>query len=149
MIALLIMDTRDRKINAEQHVEEYNKRITLLHNTLSESFSIDSKEKLSAVITKFQKYIELQKEQEKKMNKIVVTILTSFSGIITTSLANLDSIGIDFTEWLNIVMFILTFICITGILFYIAFYCMKNLNTKREKYESIVNDLEYIQLCKY
>ena len=149
MCILFVMDTRERKINIESHVTEYNKRIDLLYKMLKESFSIDSKEKVLSIISKFENYIDIQKEHEKKMNKIMVTILTSFSGLITTSLANLDSIGIDFTDWLNIIIFILAFVCITGVLVYTAFYCMKNLNTKREKYESIIDDLEYIILCKY
>lgn len=149
MIILLIMDTIERKVKIESYVDDYNKRIDLLYNMLKEHFSIDSKEKTTEVILKFQNYIDTQKAHEKKMNKIVVTILTSFSGLVTTSLANLDSIGIDFTDWLNIVIFILTFVCLTGVLIYTTFYCMKNLNTKREKYESIVDDLEYILLCKY
>ncbi len=149
MIILLIMDKRDRKINIVQHVDEYNKRINLLYNMLKEYFSIDNKEKLSIIISKFQKYLDLQNKEEQKMNKIIVTILTSLSGIITTSLANLNSIGIDFSKWLNIIILLLTFVCIASALIYGAFYFKKNLNSKIEKYESIINDLEYIQLCKF
>lgn len=146
MIILLAMDAKDRKLYIEDHVKEYNKRINLLQNMLTEYFSIDSKEKLAVVITKFQKYLDEQNKQEQKMNKLAITVLTSFSGIVTTSLANLDSIVADFSGWLNVVILLFVFVCMASTLLYIAFYFMKNLNNKKDRYESIISDLEYIQL---
>ena len=149
MFILLVIDESESKVHIEQHVQEYNKRINLLHEMLVEDFSIDSKKKLSAVISMFQKYLEEQTKQEKKTEKIAVTVITSFSGIFTTTLANLDSIGIDFSQWLNIAALVLVAVSVTSIIIYIAFYCIRNLNAKKDRYESVVNDLQYIQLCKY
>ena len=149
MIILLVIDESESKVHIEQYVQEYNKRISLLHEMLVKDFSVDSKEKISAVITMFQKYLEEQGRQEKKAEKIAVTVITAFSGIFTTTLANLDSIGIDFSQWLNIAALVLVAVSMTSIIIFIVFYCIRNLNAKRDRYESIVNDLQYIQLCKY
>lgn len=149
MITLLVIDESESKLHIGQYVQEYNKRINLLHEMLVNDFSIDSKEKLSAVITMFKKYLEEQAKQEKKAEKIAVTVITSLSGIITTTLANLDSIGMEFKEWLNIAALILVAVAMTSIIIYIVFYCIRNLNAKKDRYEAVVNDLQYIQLCKY
>ena len=149
MVILVIMDERDSKLHIEQHIQEYNKRIDLFHKMLVDDFSINSKEKVSAVITMFQKYLDEQGKQDKKTEKIAVTVITSISGIITTTLANLDSIGMEFNEWLNIAALILTAISMTSIIIYIVFYCISNLNAKKDRYESVVNDLQYLQLSKY
>lgn len=145
MLVLAIMDTKDRKINAMKHFEEYNKRINLLYEMLIENFSIDNKDKLSIVISKFQEYLDLQNKEDKKRNKIITLILTFVSGLITASL----DIGVDFSKWLNFIVLLSVFASIASFFVFVVFYIKKNLNTKIEKYKLIINDLEYIKLCKF
>lgn len=145
MLVLAIMDTKDRKINVMKHFEEYNKRINLLYEMLIENFSIDNKDKLSIVISKFQEYLDLQNKEDKKRNKIITLILTFVSGLITASL----DIGVDFSKWLNFIVLLSVFASLASFFVFVVFYIKKNLNTKIEKYKLIINDLEYIKLCKF
>lgn len=145
MIILTIMDTIDRNINVVQHLEEYNKRINLLYEMLIENFSIDNEDKLSTVISKFQENLDLQNKEDKKRDKIIMSLFTSVSGLITASL----DIGVDSSKWLNFIILLSVFASLASFFVFIVFYIKKNLNTKIEKYKLIINDLEYIKLCKF
>ena len=108
-------------------------------------FIIDNKDKLSIVISKFQKYLDLQNIDDKKRDKIIMSIFTSVSGLITSSL----SICVGFSKWLKAIILILVFVFLVSFFVYIVFDVKKTLNTKIEKYKLIINDLEYIKLCKF
>lgn len=149
MIILVIMDNNDQKENIAAHVNEYTKKTDLLYNLLVEDFHIDDKDKLQEVISMFQDYVNTHNEQEQKMNKVVVAVFTSLAGIITTSLANWEAVGIGFTDWLIVVTAMFILVSMVSILIYICYYIMKNINSKKEKYESVINDLKYIRLYKY
>lgn len=149
LIALIIMDTRDKKINLKEHYEEYNRRIDLLRDILTGKFSINNKEKLSIVISKFQEYLLTQKKEDEKTNKILTGIITFVFGLVTTHFSTLDFIGGDIAKWLEVVLFILLFVALVSFCVYVVLSVKKNLNTKIIKYRLILNDLEYIKLCRY
>lgn len=149
MIVLGIVDAKERKIKINEHIEEYKKQIDLLDVLLKEEFFIDSKEKLTILISKYQQYIEKQNKADEKKNKAVVTFFTALSGVATTFLINLNDIGVDYSEWLNVVLYLLPIVCVASALILVVLYCMKYLNITIQKCEAIINDLEYIKLCKY
>ncbi len=149
MIILVIMDGIDQKEHIATHVKEYTKKIDLLYNLLVEDFHIRNKDQLQEVISMFQEYVNAQDKQEQKINKIVVAVFTSLTGVLTTSLANLEAIGIGFADWLIVMLVIFIIVGVVSMLTYMIYYITKNIYAKKEKYEAIINDLKYIRLCKY
>ena len=145
VLTLLILDNRDRRINAYQHVKEYNKKIDILDDILKTEFSIDSANKIDILINKYQGYIDKQTKDDKKKNKIIFTLFTALAGVLSTSFLNLDVIGIDFLSWLSIAMFLLLIIGFVSALI----YCYRSFDTLRQKYETMINDLQYVKLRKY
>ena len=80
-----------------------------------------------------------------KKNKIIFTLFTALAGVQSTSFFNLDVIAIDFLSWLSIATFLLLIIAFVSALI----YCYRSFDTLRQKYESIINDLQYLKSRKY
>lgn len=54
---------------------------------------------------KYTDYIR-KKEEDKARNKIIITLFSALSGILSISFLNLSTIGIDFYSWLYSNLFI-------------------------------------------
>ncbi len=147
MIALNIIDIHDRKSNIEQYVASYQQKTDLLYNLLKTIFSIDSKEKVLSLINKYKDIVNCHSESEKKMVQIYSLAFTSFMGIVTATLANLKDMGIN--TWVNFICWIFLIIFIVSILFFFYSYIINNFNIKKEKYQNIINDLEFVLISKY
>lgn len=90
---------------------------------------------------KYMDYIR-KKEEDKARNKIILTLFSALSGILSISFLNLTTIGIDFYSWLYIAIFL--FICIDFASVFI--YCNKYFDSLKNKYESILcylNDIKF------
>lgn len=149
LIVLYIFDTINRKKNAEERIKAYKEKIELLKDILEKEFSIDTKEKLCELISKYQKYIDNVNKADKRKNRIFITITTSVLTFIATLIKEIDKSIIDYEFWLSIAFFIILAIGITSALVYGSIYFNKYYNSTKQRYESIINDLEYLKLSKY
>lgn len=145
IIALFTLDNKDEKININQHIEEYKKKIEILHNILINDFHIDSKEKLTSLIQKYKTYIEKRNKEEKTRNSVLITSFSALSGLLSITFLNLNIIGIDFLSWLYIAVILLVFFSIACLYIYIYKY----FDTLKHKYENMIEDLESLNLYKY
>lgn len=149
LIVLYIFDTANRKKNAEERIKAYKEKIDLLNDILGKEFSIDTKEKLCELISKYQKYIDDVNKADKKKNSIFITITTSILTVISTIIKEIDLKTIDHEFWLSIAFIIIFAFCIACTLVYGSIYFNKYFNSTKQRYESIINDLEYLKLSKY
>ena len=141
---LLILDNKDQTINTDQHTEEYLKKIKLLQDIIKE-FNIDSRDKIILLIQKYNQYINKRNEEEKARNKIIVTLFSALSGLLSITFLNLDIIGINFYLWLYLSVFLLLSLCLASMCIYLYRY----LDALKYHYENMVNDLESLIIYKY
>lgn len=149
IIVLYIFDTIHRKKNVDERVKTYKEKINLLNDILKKDFSIDTRGKISVLIKKYQKYINELNKADKRKNSIFITITTSVLTLIATLITDIDKTAIDYEFWLSIAFFIILAIGIACAIVYGSIYFIKYYNSKRQRYESIINDLEYLKLSKY
>ena len=149
IIVLYIFDTIHRKKNVDERVKTYKEKINLLNDILKKDFSIDTRGKISVLIKKYQKYINELNKADKRKNSIFITITTSVLTLIATLITDIDKTAIDYEFWLSIAFFIILAIGIACAIVYGSIYFNKYYNSKRQRYESIINDLEYLKLSKY
>lgn len=112
---------------------------------LIEKFNINSRPKVDELIEKYQKYINKKEKTEKNRNGIIYTLFSALAGAISISFANLDIIGIDFTFWLVLAIFISLFVGTVGIWIHSCTY----FNSTKKKYEMMIQDLDDLKLLKY
>lgn len=127
----------------------YKEKIDLLNNILKEDFSINTKEKLCELISKYQKYIDDIRKSDRRKNSIFITLTTSVLTFITTLAKGMENEMLDYESLLSIVFFVILAIGIACALVYGSIYFNKYYNTTKQRYESIINDLEYLKLSKY
>ena len=149
IIVLYIFDTIHRKKNVDERVKTYKEKINLLNDILKKDFSIDTRGKISVLIKKYQKYINELNKADKRKNSIFITITTSVLTLIATLITDIDKAAIDYDFWLSIAFFVILAIGIACAIVYGSIYFNKYYNSKRQRYESIINDLEYLKLSKY
>ena len=149
IIVLYIFDTIHRKKNVDERVKTYKEKINLLNDILKKDFSIDTREKISVLIKKYQKYINELNKADKRKTSIFITITTSVLTLIATLITDIDKTAINYEFWLSIAFFIILAIGIACAIVYGSIYFNKYYNSKRQRYESIINDLEYLKLSKY
>lgn len=141
VLILFVIDSRDQKINLDNRIEEYKKQLEILKEVLSE-FKISTDKDLKMLKKKYMDYIRKKEEEGKARNKIILTLFSALSGILSISFLNLTTIGIDFYIWLYIAIFL--FICIDFAS--VLIYCGKYFNSLKNKYESILcylNDIKF------
>lgn len=105
VLILFVIDSRDQKINLDNRIVEYKKQIEILKVVLSE-FNISSDKDLKMLKKKYTDYIRKKEEEDKARNKIIITLFSALSGILSISFLNLSTIGIDFYSWLYSNLFI-------------------------------------------
>ena len=149
IIVLCFFDTIQRKKNVDERVKTYKEKINLLNDILRKDFSIDTRGKLSALIKKYQKYINELNKADKRKHGIFIAITTPVLTFIATLITDIDKAAIDYDFWLSIAFFVILAIGIACAIVYGSIYFNKYYNSKRQRYESIINDLEYLKLSKY
>lgn len=145
VIFISVLDAVERKKKTYEQKNEYKKKIDYLYSLLNEDFSIDTKEKIESLKSKYQQYIDKQKEIENRKNKIIVTLFSALSGVLSISFSNLDKIGIGLEQWMYIAVFLLISISVASGLIYLGNY----LDSLKEKYYSMLKDLDFVLLLKY
>lgn len=143
--ALVFIAEKDLKENLDDYVASYSKKINILHRILKENFSVDTKDKLDILINKYQGYIDERRDEEKKRNKLIFTIFSGFVGVLSISFSNLDVIGMNFIDWMNLAAFMIIIIGVIGV----CLYSLKYIDTLQKKYKNILLDLEDVKLIKY
>lgn len=146
VLCICVLDAVERKNRTLEHKkDEYIRKIDSLDTLLKKDFSIDSKEKIEILKNKYKQYIDDKKESEKRKNKIIVTLFSALSGILSISFSNLDKIDIGLEQWIYFAVFLLVFISSACGLIHLDNY----LDSLKQKYNSMINDLEDLLLLKY
>lgn len=145
VIILLVLDTKDQKVNLDSHIGEYKKQIDILYKVLKNDFKINSKEKIVELIQIYKTYIDKRDKEEKTRNKVIMALFSGLSAALSASLVNLDTIGIDFYSWLYFAAFLLISLGVVNIFI----YSYKYFDSLKHRYENMVNDLESLNLYKY
>ncbi len=141
VLTIFIIDSKDQKVNLNTHIEEYKKQLNILKEVLKD-FGILSNNDLLMLNKKYLKYINEREKEEKVRNKIILTILSALSGVLSISFLNLDTIGIDFESWLFIACILL--ICVG--LVCVIIYCNKYFDSLKNKYRNMtryLNDIKF------
>lgn len=143
--AVVFIGERDLKENLDDYVASYSKKIDILYRILKENFSVDTKDKLDILISKYQSYIDEKHDEEKKRNKLIFTIFSGFVGVLSILFSNLDMIGMDFIDWLNVGTFLIIIISAISA----CLYSFKYTDTLQKKYKNIMLELVDVKLIKY
>lgn len=145
LVILYILVNKDQKDNLYKHTDEYKKQLIILNKILKKTFNINSKEKILTLIEMYKTYITKNEASNKTRDKLIFTLFTALSAILSTSLANLKNIGIDLNTWINITAVLIIVFCMISLFI----YGYKYVNFLNTKYEHMVNDLESLILLKY
>ncbi len=89
--------------------------------------------------------VDKKNEEEKRKNKITITIFSVYAGICSISFTNMAIMGINFTEWIALVITVLIFICIMAGIAYIDIF----FDTIRKEYLGMIKDLEELKFKFY
>ena len=142
---LLWVDNNEEKKHIDTHIDTRNNEIELLYSILSEKFNINSRQKVEELIDLYQSYIEKRSLKEKKRNRIIVAFFSACASVLALSFENMETIGINFNNWI--------FWTFTGILFVatasIAIYIIFPSGNLKNKYELMIRDLREMILLKY
>ena len=142
---LFMIDNNDQKTNIELYVDSHKQKIDILYNLLSTEFQINTREKVEELIDIYQNYIDKRNKEEVARNKIIVTILSVFAGVLSISFVNMEIIGLDFASWLYIAVFLLVLVGCAGIWIYSYTF----FDSLKKKYEIMIKDLKDLLLIKY
>ena len=134
LVILYILVNKDQKDNLYKHTDEYKKQLIILNKILKKTFNINSKEKILTLIEMYKTYITKNEASNKTRDKLIFTLFTALSAILSTSLANLNITAVLIIVFCMISLFI---------------YGYKYVNFLNTKYEHMVNDLESLILLKY
>lgn len=145
LFILFMIDNNDQKTNIDLYVDSHKQKIDILFNLLSTEFQINTKEKVEALIYIYQNYIDKRNKEEETRNKIILTIFSSFAGVLSISLVNMETIGLDFTSWLYIAVFLLILVGCAGI----WIYSYSLFDSLKKKYEIMIKDLNDLLIMKY
>ena len=142
---LVWIENRDEKNHLEKYVDSHKKKIQILDSVLSSSLQINSKEKVEELIDVYHTYIEKKSEEERKRNRIIVSLLSILSSVLIVSFTNMGLIGVDFAGWLFLA--ILFSICIAVSCIWV--YSFTYTDSLKKEYEIMIKDLTDLLLIKY
>lgn len=145
VITIIILDTLDRRNNSNNHKDEYFRKLKLLYSLLKEDFNIDTQEKVLLLKSQYQKYIDEQISKEKVRNKIIIGLFSALSGILSISLSNLETIGLDFYKWVFLAIILLISVISASVFIHMEKY----IDSSKQKHQMMVNDLTFLILYKY
>lgn len=145
MIVLLWIDNKDQKDHMDKYVYSHKKKLEILQDVLKNRFGIDSKEKLEELISVYQEYVDKKKEEEKRRNGIILTILSAFSGVLAISFENMGLIGINFNNWIYLAAILLILVAVASIWIYSYTF----FDSFKRKYQVMIKDIKELMLMKY
>lgn len=145
LVVLVIIDSKDEKRHLEKYANSFQKKLRILNKILHENYGVCSKEKVNELIMKYQKYIEKKDEEEKRRNKIIISLLSGFSAVVALTIENLSEIGVGIKTWLIWASVAFFFIA----LFALWLYSAKYFETLKRKYEMMVDDLQDLLFLEY
>lgn len=74
-----------------KHTDEYKNQLIILNKILKKTFNINSKEKILTLIEMYKTYITKNEASNKTRDKLIFTLFSALSAILSTSLANLKT----------------------------------------------------------
>lgn len=145
LLAFWKIDNKNQKKYIDKYLASYKKKLEILENVLIIEFGIKTEEKLEKLINIYQEYVDKKKEEEKRRNFIILTIFSAFAGVLAISFENMGLIGIDFINWIGLVIFLFVFVAAASIWIYSYTY----FDSLKRKYEMMIKDLKELLLIKY
>ena len=135
---LIRIDNIDQKKHMDKYADSHMKKIEILESVLIMKFNINTKEKITNLIDIYNEYVDRRVKDEKKRNRIIVSICSAFASVLTISFENMGVLGVNLSTWMVFAVFLI--FCLAVSVIWINAYTY--FDSMKSQYEMMIKDLK-------